>query len=72
MTKDKSDKSLLNGNVNLIVKIAAIVFLLGAAYKTIWKMEPQVAKNTEHRIKFEEKVENMEKNIALILKKVSE
>ena len=33
-------------------------------------MRPKVEKNTEHRIKFEEKVDNMEKNIGLILKAV--
>jgi len=68
MTKMKSG---LNGNLNLLWKIAAILFFLGATYQTLWKMEPEVAKNTEHRIKFEEKVSSMETNIALILQKVS-
>lgn len=62
--------SKINGNLNLAWKIAAIIFLIGAAYQTLWKMEPQVAKNTEHRIKFEEKVSTMETNIALILVEV--
>ena len=34
------------------------------------KMQPKVDLNTEHRIKFEEKVDNMEKNIRLILEEV--
>ena len=34
------------------------------------KMQPKVELNTEHRIKFEEKVDNMGKNIDLILKAV--
>ena len=60
----------LNGNLNLVWKIAAVIFFLGAAYQMLWKMEPQVTKNTEHRIKFEEKISTMETNIALILTEV--
>ena len=63
-------KNILNGNVNLIAKIAAIVFFLGGAYFMLWEMKPQVAKNTEHRIKFEEKVSNIETNTALILEEM--
>ena len=62
----------LNGNLNLVWKIAAVIFLLGAAYQMLWKMEPEVAKNSEHRIKFEERVTTMQSDIAKILKKVSE
>ncbi len=61
----------LNGNLNLVWKIAAVIFFLGAAYQMLWKMEPQVTKNTEHRIKFEERVTTMQADIALILQKVS-
>lgn len=34
------------------------------------EMQPKVELNSEHRIRFEEKVDNMEKNIGLILKAV--
>ncbi|MCG7853890.1 MAG: hypothetical protein MIO92_15320, partial [Methanosarcinaceae archaeon] len=37
----------------------------------ITSMNPDVEKNNEHRIRFEERVDNMEKNIAEILRKVS-
>ena len=37
----------------------------------IMSIQPDVTKNTEHRIRFEERVENMDKNIAEILRKVS-
>ena len=60
----------LNGNLNLLWKIAAVLFFLGATYQMLWKMEPQVTKNTEHRIKFEERVTTMQSDIALILKEV--
>jgi len=40
-------------------------------HEAIQEMKPEVTKNTEHRIKFEEKVNNMGKNIDLILKEVS-
>ena len=64
-------KGGINVNLNLVWKIAAIIFMIGAAYQTLWKMEPEVKLNTEHRIRFEEKVSTMETNIALILQKVS-
>ena len=38
--------------------------------EAIQEIKPEIAKNTEHRIKFEEKVDNMEKNIRLILEAV--
>ena len=34
------------------------------------EIKPELLKNSEHRIKFEEKVDNMEKNIVLILEAV--
>jgi len=37
----------------------------------ITSIQPDVSKNTEHRIRFEERVDNMDKNITEILKKVS-
>jgi len=61
----------LNVNLNLVWKIAAVIFFLGAAYQMLWKMQPEVTKNTEHRIKFEERVTTMQADIALILQKVS-
>lgn len=38
--------------------------------QSIQEIKPEVGKNSEHRIKFEEKVESMEKNIVLILEEV--
>lgn len=64
-------KGGINVNLNLVWKIAAVIFFLGAAYQMLWKMEPEVTKNTEHRIKFEERVTTMQADIALILQKVS-
>lgn len=63
-------RNKINGNLGLAIKIAAILMLFGAAYNSLRKMEPEVAKNTEHRIKFEEKITTMEKNIAEILSEV--
>ena len=63
-------KGTINGNINLIIKIAAVLFFLGATYQMLWEMRPEVKLNTEHRIKFEEKVSTMESNIAEILKEV--
>lgn len=34
------------------------------------KMQPKVEQNTEHRIKFEEKVSNIERDVGLILEAV--
>ena len=67
MTKNGSK---INVSLNLVWKIAAVLFFLGAAYQTLWEIKPQVAKNTEHRIKFEEKITNIEKDVALILVEV--
>ncbi|MCJ7483925.1 MAG: hypothetical protein MUO31_13280 [Thermodesulfovibrionales bacterium] len=36
----------------------------------IKEIKPEIGRNSEHRIKFEEKVDNMEQNISLILKEV--
>ena len=34
------------------------------------KMQPEVKKNTEHRLRFEEKVSNIERDVSKILEKV--
>ncbi len=39
-------------------------------HEAIKEIKPEVSKNSEHRIKFEEKVDNMVKNIDQILKEV--
>ena len=39
-------------------------------YEAIQEIKPEVKLNTEHRIKFEEKVDTMQENIGLILKAV--
>ena len=62
--------SKINVSLSVVWKIAAVLFFLGAAYQTLWEIKPDVEKNTEHRIRFEEKVSTMETNIALILKEV--
>lgn len=54
----------------MVWKIAVVIFLVGAAYQTLWEIKPAVDKNTEHRIKFEEKITNIESDIAEILRRV--
>jgi len=56
------------GGFIVVVVGAAITY--GMLAKTIEKIEPEVKLNTEHRIRFEEKVSTMEKNIELILEEV--
>lgn len=41
-------------------------------HEAIQDMQPEVKQNTEHRHRFEEKVTNIERDVGLILKKVSE
>ena len=72
MTKTKS-----NGTWKMIATLGGFLLcLIGAAvgygrlYGDVERMKPEVPKNTEHRIKFEEKVTTMEKNIGLILDEV--
>ena len=73
-----------NGRTKTIIAISTFaIVILGIAGGAIYgyatlehdvadnaKMQPKVELNTEHRIKFEEKVDNMGKNIDLILKAV--
>ncbi len=73
---------LSNGTLLNLGKWAiAILFSAGAVYgvvhfrltaveANITEVKPEVKQNTEHRIKFEEKVITMEKNIGLILVEV--
>lgn len=63
-------KSGLNGAMKWIITVAGMLVAVGAIYKTVCDMEPEVKANTEHRIKFEEKVSTMEENIKLILEEV--
>jgi len=58
----------LNGAMKWIIMVAGVLIAVGALYKTVNDMEPEVEANTEHRIKFEEKVSTMETNISRILK----
>jgi hypothetical protein len=60
----------INGMMKWIVTLAATLIIVGSLYKTICDMEPEVRKNTEHRIRFEEKVTNMDGKIDEILKEV--
>ena len=74
----------LNGTWKVIATVGGfIIVIVGAAVAygaqcnqvdnlkvTEENMKPEVKQNTEHRIKFEEKVSTMEKNIALILEEV--
>ena len=66
-----------NGTWKIIATIGGfIVVVIGAAVaygvlgEKVSTMEPDVKLNSEHRIKFEEKVSTMEKNIALILEEI--
>jgi len=61
-------KTGLNGAMKWIITVAGVLIAVGALYKTVNDMEPEVKANTEHRIKFEEKVSTMETNISRILK----
>jgi len=57
----------LNGAMKWIITVAGVLIAVGALYKTVNDMEPEVEANTEHRIRFEEKVSTMETNISRIL-----
>ena len=66
-----------NGTWKVMVTVGSfIIVIIGSAIaygmlcKTVTDMEPEVKKNTEHRIRFEEKVSTMEANIGLILEEV--
>ena len=69
-----------NGSIKYIGVALTLLALVGSAiygYATLGhqvedntKMQPDVKQNTEHRIKFEEKVSNIEKNVGLILDEV--
>ncbi|HDY84148.1 hypothetical protein LCGC14_1655760 [marine sediment metagenome] len=73
-----------NGRTKTIITITSLaIVILGIAGGTIYtyatlehqvadntKMQPKVEQNTEHRIKFEEKVSNIERDVGLILEAV--
>ncbi len=73
-----------NGRTKTIITITSLaVVILSIAGGVIYgyatleyqvadntKMQPKVEQNTEHRIKFEEKVSNIERDVGLILKAV--
>ena len=65
------------GSFLIVIIAAAITY--GALHEKVSDMEPNVAKNSEHRIRFEErftsmdtKVTNMDVKIDMILKAVKE
>jgi len=68
----------MNGNVKtygamiitIIVLAVGIIYGYSRMEYQVGEMQPEVKKNSEHRIQFEEKVSAMEKNIVLILKAV--
>ena len=67
-----------NGTWKIIATIGGfIVIVIGAAVaygvlgEKVSTMEPDVKLNSNHRIKFEERVTTMQADIALILQKVS-
>jgi len=73
--------NMINGNIKtygamaitIIVLIVGIIYgyaTLGHQVEDNTEMQPKVELNSEHRIKFEEKVDNMEKNIGLNLDEV--
>lgn len=70
-----------NGNIKYYIGMALTIIVIAAGviygYATLehqvadnTKMQPKVEQNTEHRIKFEEKVTNMARDVALILEAV--
>ena len=58
----------IGGFIVVVVGAAVAYGVLGEKVNTNAKMKPDLKLNTEHRIKFEEKVTTMEKNIEKILK----
>jgi len=59
--------------ITLIIVIGSIIYgyaTLGSQVTVNTQMQPEVKLNTEHRHRFEEKVENIERDVALILKEV--
>ncbi len=73
-----------NGRTKTMITIVSLaVVILGIAGGVIYgyatlehqvadnaKMQPDVKQNSEHRIKFEEKVSNIERDVGLILTEV--
>ena len=73
-----------DGRTKTIIAIVSLsVIILGIAGGAIYgyatlehqvddntEMQPKVEQNTEHRIKFEEKVSNIERDVGLILEEV--
>ena len=70
-----------NGNIKYYIGVALTVIVMAASviygYATLehqvadnTEMQPKVEQNTEHRIKFEEKVSNIERDVGLILEEV--
>ena len=73
-----------NGGTKTIIAIVSLsVIILGIAGGAIYgyatlehqvadntEMQPKVELNSEHRIKFEEKVSNIERDVGLILEEV--
>ena len=67
----------LNGTWKVIATIGGFLIVIvgaaityGALHEKVVKMEPDVAKNNEHRIRFEERVSNMDIKIDKILEEV--
>ena len=59
--------------ITLIVVIGGIIYGYATLESQVagnTQMKPEIELNTEHRHRFEEKVENIERDIALILKAV--
>ncbi len=72
---------MTKGNIKYYIGMALTIIVIAASviygYATLehqvadnTKMQPKVELNTEHRIKFEEKVSNMSRDVALILEAV--
>ena len=58
------------GTFIIVIVGAAIAY--GALSNQVETMKPDVKQNTEHRIKFEERVTTMQADITTILQKVSQ
>ncbi len=77
MAKKNGRTKTLIAIVSLTVVIISIVGGAIYGYATLehqvadnTEMQPKVEQNTEHRIKFEEKVSNIERDVSLILVEV--
>jgi hypothetical protein len=65
---------VLNGNLRLIITILVLLAAIIGSYavfgRDVSEMKPEVKLNTEHRLRFEEKFDSLDKKVDAILEEV--